>query len=253
MHEPWPWRVPIGFAGIRRKACWMPQSQQACSEAISGHDALPPRVPHCCSNVASATATSASGRPGGRARRPAAGRPGRPRRCMGAVFPPQWLRHPIETGTRPLADRQARPAAGAGCGVRDAGQWPSRRPAALPGPAAGGSVDPESAGVRAPRVLSHRQRCRGCSLNRHPNTLRCRTLTLPAQPMTTEPILPSTLSCPRRGHTSGESMPTNACLLFHECVGCGGRLRSKAGDCCVSCSCASVPCPPIQQRKSCCG
>ena len=71
--------------------------------------------------------------------------------------------------------------------------------------------------------------------------------------MTTEIILRSTLTCPHCGHQSGETMPTNACLFFHECAGCGELLRPKAGDCCVFCSYGSVPCPPIQQQKSCCG
>ena len=71
--------------------------------------------------------------------------------------------------------------------------------------------------------------------------------------MTTELILHSTLTCPHCGHSSSEIMPTNACLFFHECGGCGELLRPKAGDCCVFCSYGSVPCPPIQQQKSCCG
>ena len=41
-------------------------------------------------------------------------------------------------------------------------------------------------------------------------------------------------------------MPTDACLFFHECAGCGALLRPKAGDCCVFCSYGSVPCPPRQ-------
>jgi hypothetical protein len=71
--------------------------------------------------------------------------------------------------------------------------------------------------------------------------------------MTTEIILQSTLTCPHCGHQSSEIMPTNACLFFHECAGCGELLRPKAGDCCVFCSYGSVPCPPIQQQKYCCG
>jgi hypothetical protein len=43
-------------------------------------------------------------------------------------------------------------------------------------------------------------------------------------------------------------MPTDACLVFHSCAGCGVRLRPKAGDCCVFCSYGSVPCPPVQLR-----
>lgn len=71
--------------------------------------------------------------------------------------------------------------------------------------------------------------------------------------MTIEPILQSTLSCPHCGHQSTETMPTDACIYFHECAGCGELLRPKAGDCCVFCSYGSVPCPPVQLQKSCCG
>ena len=41
-------------------------------------------------------------------------------------------------------------------------------------------------------------------------------------------------------------MPTDACVFFHACGGCGVVLRPKAGDCCVFCSYGSVPCPPVQ-------
>lgn len=67
-------------------------------------------------------------------------------------------------------------------------------------------------------------------------------------------VLESTLTCPACGHQSLETMPTNACIFFHECAGCGELLKPKAGDCCVFCSYGSVPCPPIQQQgSSCCG
>lgn len=41
-------------------------------------------------------------------------------------------------------------------------------------------------------------------------------------------------------------MPTDACLFFWDCPGCGARLKPKAGDCCVFCSYGSVKCPPVQ-------
>lgn len=67
-------------------------------------------------------------------------------------------------------------------------------------------------------------------------------------------VLESTLTCPECGHQSVETMPTNACLFFHECAGCGVLLKPQPGDCCVFCSYGSVPCPPIQQQgASCCG
>lgn len=62
----------------------------------------------------------------------------------------------------------------------------------------------------------------------------------------------STLTCPRCGHMSAETMPTDACVYFHECVGCRAVLKPLAGDCCVFCSYGSVPCPPIQAGRGCC-
>jgi hypothetical protein len=67
-------------------------------------------------------------------------------------------------------------------------------------------------------------------------------------------VLESRLTCPECGHQSVETMPTNACVFFHECAGCGALLKPKPGDCCVFCSYGSVPCSPIQQQgSSCCG
>jgi len=71
----------------------------------------------------------------------------------------------------------------------------------------------------------------------------------------TTPVLSLTsiLTCPHCSHASSEMMPTDACVFFHECPGCGALLKPKPGDCCVFCSYGTVPCPPIQQQKSCCG
>nr|WP_235604028.1 GDCCVxC domain-containing (seleno)protein [Luteimonas sp. JM171] len=66
-------------------------------------------------------------------------------------------------------------------------------------------------------------------------------------------ILQSTLTCPQCRVQSVEIMPTDACWFFFECGTCAQMLRPKAGDCCVFCSYGSVPCPPIQQNRSCCG
>ncbi|MBN8529174.1 MAG: hypothetical protein J0M36_08060 [Caulobacterales bacterium] len=72
--------------------------------------------------------------------------------------------------------------------------------------------------------------------------------------MTTEIQLRSTLVCPHCGHAATETMPTDACLYFYDCLGCGRTLKPNPGDCCVFCSYADVPCPPIQMDgKSCCG
>lgn len=68
------------------------------------------------------------------------------------------------------------------------------------------------------------------------------------------PILESTLTCPDCGTQAVETMPTDACLYFYNCTGCGSRLKPKHGDCCVFCSYGSVPCPPIQMGdgNACC-
>jgi hypothetical protein len=66
-------------------------------------------------------------------------------------------------------------------------------------------------------------------------------------------ITASELTCPHCGHVSTHEMPTDACIFFHECEGCGDLLQPKAGDCCVFCSYGSVKCPPVQlDQKGCC-
>lgn len=65
--------------------------------------------------------------------------------------------------------------------------------------------------------------------------------------------LDSTITCPHCNHSEVEEMPTNACQFFYECKRCYALLRPKEGDCCVYCSYATVPCPPIQQDGTCCG
>ncbi|HLZ99634.1 MAG TPA: GDCCVxC domain-containing (seleno)protein [Steroidobacteraceae bacterium] len=62
-------------------------------------------------------------------------------------------------------------------------------------------------------------------------------------------ILESVLKCPACGFEKAEQMPTDACQFYYECTHCKVLLRPKPGDCCVFCSYASVPCPPIQQGK----
>jgi MerC mercury resistance protein len=69
---------------------------------------------------------------------------------------------------------------------------------------------------------------------------------------TKRPLLQSTITCPKCGHQSEETMPTNACLFFYDCPGCHVRLKPLEGDCCVFCSYGSVPCPPMQTGESCC-
>ncbi len=62
-------------------------------------------------------------------------------------------------------------------------------------------------------------------------------------------ILESIITCPECGFEKEVFMPTNACQHFYECENCKTVLKPKAGDCCVFCSYASVPCPPIQEKK----
>jgi len=68
--------------------------------------------------------------------------------------------------------------------------------------------------------------------------------------------LKSVITCPECGASTEETMPTDACLYFHECAVCGTLLKPKAGDCCVFCSYGSVPCPPKQEEgegaRACC-
>ena len=60
-------------------------------------------------------------------------------------------------------------------------------------------------------------------------------------------VLESVIHCPVCGHEKREIMPTDACLIFYDCEGCGIVLRPKPGDCCVFCSYGSVRCPSIQE------
>ena len=62
--------------------------------------------------------------------------------------------------------------------------------------------------------------------------------------------LRSTLTCPDCGARATETMPTDACQYFYDCTACGVVLKPKPGDCCVYCSYADVPCPPIQAARA---
>ena len=59
----------------------------------------------------------------------------------------------------------------------------------------------------------------------------------------------SELTCPQCGHKSSEAMPTDRCLYYYECQGCGVLLKPLQGDCCVFCSYGTIACPPIQQAR----
>lgn len=57
------------------------------------------------------------------------------------------------------------------------------------------------------------------------------------------------LTCPECGFVQVAEMPTEACQFFYECVNCKVALRPRAGDCCVFCSYANLPCPPKQLER----
>lgn len=67
-----------------------------------------------------------------------------------------------------------------------------------------------------------------------------------------EVVFESTVTCPVCGHVETETMPTVSCQWFYECKECHQVLKPKEGDCCVFCSYATVPCPPIQLGKTRC-
>ncbi|WP_372834723.1 GDCCVxC domain-containing (seleno)protein [Pontibacterium sp.] len=60
------------------------------------------------------------------------------------------------------------------------------------------------------------------------------------------------ICCPNCGYKQHEEMPMNACIWFWQCSGCQTLVRPKAGDCCVYCSYATIPCPPVQLNGKCC-
>ena len=60
------------------------------------------------------------------------------------------------------------------------------------------------------------------------------------------------LTCPDCGGSEVLSMPTDACQWFHQCRFCQALLRPRRGDCCVFCSYADTPCPPVQAGDGCC-
>jgi hypothetical protein len=66
--------------------------------------------------------------------------------------------------------------------------------------------------------------------------------------MTHNVKLEGRITCPECGHVSVETMPTNSCLYFYDCGGCGKLLRPKPGDCCVFCSYGDAKCPPKQMQ-----
>lgn len=62
----------------------------------------------------------------------------------------------------------------------------------------------------------------------------------------------ATLSCPACGAETAATMPSDACVFFWDCPACATVVRPLPGDCCVFCSYADRPCPPVQSGSSCC-
>jgi hypothetical protein len=71
--------------------------------------------------------------------------------------------------------------------------------------------------------------------------------------MTVATQLTCTLTCPACAAQFVEPMPVDACIYFYDCRACGAQLQPRPGDCCVFCSYGSVPCPPVQEARGCCG
>ncbi len=63
----------------------------------------------------------------------------------------------------------------------------------------------------------------------------------------------STLTCPKCGIGTTETMDWNSCRYFFTCPSCSVTLTPRPGDCCVFCSYGDVPCPPKQTGNVCCG
>ena len=60
----------------------------------------------------------------------------------------------------------------------------------------------------------------------------------------------TTIARPQCRTAATETMPTDRCQYFHECRACGVVLRPTLGACCVFCSYADRPCPPVQASAS---
>lgn len=70
--------------------------------------------------------------------------------------------------------------------------------------------------------------------------------------MANEIIFQSLHTCPKCNHRLEETMPSDACQFFYECEQCKTMLKLIKGECFVYYSYGFIPCPSIQQSKSCC-
>ncbi len=67
-----------------------------------------------------------------------------------------------------------------------------------------------------------------------------------------EVVLETHIVCPNCKVSTKEIMPLTSCQYFYKCKQCQEVIRPLGEDCCVYCSYADVPCPPIQEGKTCC-
>jgi hypothetical protein len=63
-------------------------------------------------------------------------------------------------------------------------------------------------------------------------------------------VYEATLTCPECGAEHRETMTDSSCQFFYRCDACNVVLRPAEGDCCVFCTYADVPCPPIQRERA---
>jgi hypothetical protein len=53
-------------------------------------------------------------------------------------------------------------------------------------------------------------------------------------------------TCPHCGSSYPVEMPTDRCQIVLVCPECNQRITPFPGDCCVFCTSADKPCPPLQ-------
>ncbi|HIO95113.1 MAG TPA: hypothetical protein EYN46_07125 [Candidatus Poseidoniales archaeon] len=63
-------------------------------------------------------------------------------------------------------------------------------------------------------------------------------------------MVESNLTCPKCGVSEKVEMPSDQCIFFHPCAGCGLTMQPLEGDCCVFCSYGDVACPPKENISS---
>ncbi len=61
--------------------------------------------------------------------------------------------------------------------------------------------------------------------------------------------LTSAIPCPICGQEHIDQMPEDSCRFYWKCPACGIIAKPHEGDCCVFCSYADTPCPPIQKSQ----